>query len=366
MRTYNLSNKKNQAVINLQYAIVGSVILYFGRALFIPLSFAALISFVLYPVCKWLERKGLKRLLAILISISIVILFFAAVVILLISQFSTFLKEWPTIQWKINEALDDLSIYLYETLSMSKSQQQEWISKVESSSSAALFTIVKQFWSASIANLVLIVIIPVFSALILFYRKLLVEALFLVFPKRSKFRIQNILLLTIGSYYNFIKGMIVVYAVVGILNSVGLLLLGVPHALFFGFAAAILTFIPYVGIIVGSLLPMAMAWITFNSIWYAMGVVMIFSFVQYLEANVIFPLAVSNRLNVNALATLIAIITGGILWGVSGMVLFVPFLAILKLIADREPQLKIISILIGTGKSQHQNLMQRDSIEHRT
>jgi predicted PurR-regulated permease PerM len=72
--------------------------------------------------------------------------------------------------------------------------------------------------------------------------------------------------------------MFIVYAIVGVLNSLGLLLLGVPHAIFFGFVAAILTFIPYVGIMVGALLPMAMAWITFNSIWYAVGVAAIFCF----------------------------------------------------------------------------------------
>jgi predicted PurR-regulated permease PerM len=75
--------------------------------------------------------------------------------------------------------------------------------------------------------------------------------------------------------------------------------------------------------------------------------VAIFAFVQYLEANVIFPLAVSNRLNINALATLVAIITGGIIWGVAGMILFVPFLAIIKLVADHHPKMKIISMLLG-------------------
>jgi predicted PurR-regulated permease PerM len=74
-----------------------------------------------------------------------------------------------------------------------------------------------------------------------------------------------------------------------------------------------------------------------------------FAFVQYLEANVIFPVAVSNRLNINALATLVAIIVGGILWGVAGMILFVPFLAIIKLVADLHPKMKTWSILLGKG-----------------
>jgi predicted PurR-regulated permease PerM len=141
----------------------------------------------------------------------------------------------------------------------------------------------------------------------------------------------------------------IVYLVVGTLNSIGLLLLGVPHAIFFGYTAAILTFIPYVGIMVGALLPMAMSWITYNSIWYPISVVLLFSLVQYLEANVIFPLAVSNKLKINALATISAIFIGGIIWGVAGMILFVPFLAIAKLIVDNSPKLKTWSVLLGTS-----------------
>ena len=90
-----------------------------------------------------------------------------------------------------------------------------------------------------------------------------------------------------------------------------------------------------------------MAWITYNSIWYPLGVVGIFMLVQYLEANLIFPLAVSSRLKINALVTIVVIIAGGIVWGVAGMILFIPFLGILKLVADRTPSLKTLALILG-------------------
>jgi predicted PurR-regulated permease PerM len=83
-------------------------------------------------------------------------------------------------------------------------------------------------------------------------------------------------------------------------------------------------------------------------------VIAVFSVVQYLEANVIFPLAVSSRLKLNALVTIAAIVIGGILWGVAGLILFIPFLGIMKMIADRTPDLKIWSILLG-GESKKEN-----------
>ena len=173
------------------------------------------------------------------------------------------------------------------------------------------------------------------------------EIIYRVFPSQNKGSLQEIISLTINTYYNFIKGMALVYLLVGILNSIGLLVLGIPHAILFGFIASILTFVPYVGIMAGSLLPIAIAWITHDSIWYPIGIIGVFAFVQYLEANVIFPLAVSNRLNVNTLVMLVAIFAGSILWGLAGMILFVPFVGIAKLIADHNPEWRTLSMILG-------------------
>jgi predicted PurR-regulated permease PerM len=142
--------------------------------------------------------------------------------------------------------------------------------------------------------------------------------------------------------------MMLVYLLVGILNSIGLLLLGIPHPFLFGFMTSILTFIPYVGLIISSLLPITISWITYNSLFYPLAVIGLFTFVQYLEANLIFPLAVSNKIKVNPLATLIFMFLGGIVWGAAGMILFIPFLAILKLVADHTGKSNPISELLAT------------------
>jgi predicted PurR-regulated permease PerM len=95
------------------------------------------------------------------------------------------------------------------------------------------------------------------------------------------------------------------------------------------------------------LLPITIAWVTFGSIWYPLGVIAIFGFVQYLEANVIFPWAVSQKLNLNTLFTIVAIILGGIVWGAAGMILFVPFAAMVKLIAEKTEGGETISYILG-------------------
>ena len=140
--------------------------------------------------------------------------------------------------------------------------------------------------------------------------------------------------------------MILVYLFVGVLNSLGLLALGIRHAILFGFITAIMTIIPYIGIFVSALLPISMAIITKDSIWYPLGVIGVFAFVQYLEANLIFPKVVAAELNISTWATLVAIIAGGIIWGISGMILFVPFVGLLKIITDMVPEWDGLNLLL--------------------
>ena len=194
------------------------------------------------------------------------------------------------------------------------------------------------------------IIVPVYSALILYNRRLLTDILVHRFPEESRPRVMVVLHKVITTYYNFIKGMLLVYLIVGVLNSIGLFLLGIQQAFLFGFIASILTFIPYVGIMIASLLPITVAWLTKDSLWYPAGVVMVFALVQYLEANVIFPMAVSSRLKISTLVTVVVMFAGGILWGAAGMILFIPFAAIAKLIVDEVDPGGPLARLLGNGE----------------
>ena len=330
--------------------VLTGIILYAGRSLFIPLSFALLISFILYPICKWMEKKGINGILAILFNLFIVTALLVSIIFLLISQLKNFGSDWPLLQNKLLQSYQQFSIYLIDEWDITEVQQHVWLQQFSENSTTHLFGLLQQTISTSIVSLVLMLLIPIYSFLILYYRTRLLKALVLLLPANYRPGITEILQLAIDSYYGFIKGMLIVYLIVGALNSLGLLLLGIPHAFLFGCIAAILTFIPYVGIMVASLFPITLAWVTYNSIWYPLGVIVIFTIVQYLEANLIFPWAVARKLNLNTLMTLVAIIIGGILWGAAGMILFVPFAAILKLVAERVQGGEGLAILLGDGK----------------
>ena len=342
-------NEKFSALEILQYIVLTSLVLYFGKILFIPLSFSLLISFILYPICKWMEEKGISKTIAIFISLFVVIFLVAAILYLLFSQINEFSHEWEPFRKKLLETLNQISIFIAQRFEISTDKQLAFLKNSVNNSGTQVFSLLRSTAYSFSETLFFLLIIPVFSALILYHRQILANVLYQIFPPERKKIIHEILIETIHAYYNFIKGMLSVYVIVGLLNSIGLVIVGVPHPFMFGFIASILTFIPYIGIMISSLLPMAVSWITFNSIWYPLGVILVFSIVQILEAYVIFPFAVGNRLKINTLVIIIMITAGGILWGAAGMILFIPFVSIAKLIADRTESLKTLSILLGAG-----------------
>lgn len=327
--------------------VFAGIILYVGRPLFIPLSFALFISFILQPFCANLERRGVNRILAIFTGLLILTVLTVLMVYLVYNQFMKFTNEWPHVRDKFSMLLDDVRAYLVARLGFSPEQADFWMADLVNSTVRNTFRMIETSAVSMVVNLVMVVLIPIYAYLVLYYRKQLVEIVYNFFSPKQRTQVAEVIGLAIKTYFNFIKGMAVVYFVVGLLNSVGLLALGIPHAFLFGFLTAIMTFIPYVGIIVASLLPISYAWIIYGSVWYPLGVVAVFTFVQYLEANVIFPWAVSYRLQLNTLVTLAVIVVGGIIWGAAGMILFIPFAGILKLVADRLPGWELVARFLG-------------------
>jgi predicted PurR-regulated permease PerM len=324
-------------------------LLKIGSSLFVPLGYAFFLSIVLYPVCHLLEKKGLSRQLAITIGLILLLALISILILLFSLQLQHVFAEWPLIYAKLSELLISVQAYLLERFGISNEQVLKWLEDSLNGSISSSVGVVGTTLQSLLVDLAILALIPVYTFLILFYRSRLVEFLLLLLPGQERSRIIEVIQLSVHTYFKFIKGMALVYFLVGTLNSVGLWLMGIPYAFLFGYLTAVMTFIPYVGIIVASILPITYAWISYGVIWYPLGVVALFAVVQYLEANIIFPWAVGQRLELNTLATLIVIVVGGIIWGASGMILFIPFAAILKLVADRMPGWEALAMFLSNG-----------------
>ena len=321
-------------------------ILYVGRILFIPMSYGLFIAIVMYPICKWLEHKRWSRSLAVTASLGIVIILFAMLIWLLVVEIRVFQQELPDLKEKAAPSFQMLQTWLQEKFGWSLESQDQWWQEQKETTGVA--SLVNPGVLRSLSNsLFILFIIPVFAALFLYNRGVFVRFLRLLLGNVVGKELDPILHETVHTYFNYIKGMVLVYLIVGSLNSLGLLALGVRHAILFGFLTAIMTMIPYIGIVVSALLPISVSWIDTGSLWIPLGVVAVFAFVQYLEANVIFPKVVGAQLNVSTWAMLVFIIAGGLVWGVSGMVLFIPFAGILKIVTDHHEGLEAWNVLLS-------------------
>lgn len=323
------------------------LVLYWGRSLFVPMFMGLLIAMIMFPICVNMERKGLGKGLAIGISLSLVILAFLALVWLLFWQLSLFRQDMPFIIDKLLLKLPELQKWIEDKWNISITIQNEWIEMLLSNIKKGTGGYLASTFSATASTLFSLFIIPIYAALFLYHRHTFVQFIKSIAGRERYNKLDKILAETTQTYFRYIKGMIMVYIIVGVLNSVGLLVLGIKHAILFGMLTAVMTIVPYVGIIISAMLPISVAFLTKDSIFYPLAVIGVFSLVQYLEANVIFPKIVGAQLNVSTWATLVAIILGGIIWGVSGMILFIPFVAILKIVTDHIEEGKSINILLS-------------------
>jgi len=190
-------------------------------------------------------------------------------------------------------------------------------------------------------------LIPLYMFFFLLYRKFFVYFIYKAFPKKNNHFLKIILDKLYQVQKSYLNGLFTVMIIVGILNSIGLLLLGIENAIFFGFFASLLLLIPYIGIIIGSLLPALVAIATKDSAWYAVGVIAIFGFVQFLEGNFITPKITGSKVSVNSFIAIISLILFSMLWGTAGMILALPITASLKIVFDNTPGLKAYGFLIG-------------------
>ncbi len=337
-------------------AIVGTLLLValafmlLLQSFLIPLCYGLLIALIVYPLCKKLENKKFPRSLAIFISVLMVVLVLCALLFVLYLQVRALNEKLPLLTHHLVVFLNDVQNWVLQNFGLSLVEQDKLVNDVGKGFTANIGNIISGSFSVAAETLFYLVIIPVYSVLFLYYRNVLVNFVSSLIPEKHKENLPAILSETIHIYYNYIKGMMLLYLIVGVLNSVGLLLLGVDYAILFGMVTALMTIIPYIGIMISAILPMTIVWAETNNVWYPLGVVMVFAFVQYLEANIIFPYVVGKQLGINTLVSIIAILLGGAIWGVSGMILFLPFLALFKLISGKINSLQAFYNLLEIPK----------------
>jgi predicted PurR-regulated permease PerM len=321
--------------------------LYYARALLVPMSLAALLAMLMLPLCKKFESWRFPRGVAIVLCILIILLTFLGLISLFTWQIADFARDIPTLQVQLNKKLDMLQGFVERQTNISPERQLEYIREQFSTFLESAGQYMTGILSATTGTLATIGILAIYIFFFMFYREKFERFTLMITPNAEHDKVKNIIGQISLVTQQYLSGVLIVVVILSTLNSVGLLVIGIRQAIFLGCLAGLLNIIPYIGVLIGSLLPIIIALLTKDGIGPAIAVAGVFVFVQFLENNFLTPNIVGGKVKINPLASIIALLIGGSLWGVAGMILFIPFLGIAKIIFDNIEDLRPYGYLIG-------------------
>lgn len=344
--------------------ILGVILTFYAlieaRMLLIPFSLSLVFALLLFPFSRRLERLNIPRSIASVISMVLVLLLVSTIIYILSIQIGRISQELPEIEARLSETIDEAQLFLEEEFDVGQQEQTNYLKQTLTTffrSSSAFYETTFSF-TAGLLNY--LVVVPIALFFMLYYRSFFKDFLYSLLPRQQHDKLTMVLFNVQQVIQRYIIGLFTVIAIVAVLNTLGLYFLGIDHAVFFGLVAALLTIIPYVGISIGSVLPIIYALITTDSLFYPLGVLVVFWLVQVLEGNFITPNVVGSKVSLNPFAAIVALLIGGKVWGPAGMILFIPFLAMLKVIFDAIDPLKPYGFLLGVPEVKHENKVYRN------
>lgn len=334
--------------------LLSLVIIIYGlhvlQGLLIPLVFAILFAVLLFPLAQRLENWRLPRVLAIVVCLILTLAVIVGILYAVSMQISSFSEVLPQLIKRGNEYLGQLQTYADERLNIDRQRQvsemRKYLNQALSEGGAILTTTLL----ATTSTITDIFLVLLFIFFFLLYRDFFRSFFYRVFHGTRRSKIDAVLYGIYTVVKDYLAGLVLVILIIGTLMTVGLLILGIDYAIFFGFFGACLVLIPYFGISIGSLLPAAYALVTQDNPLKALGVIGVFLFVQTLEGNFITPYIVGSKVSINPLAAIVVLILWENIWGFPGLVLALPMTAILKVIFDAVDSLNPYGFLIGEAE----------------
>jgi predicted PurR-regulated permease PerM len=321
-------------------------ILYIAKSIIIPVVFAIIFAIVLHPVVNFFIRRRLNRVIAIAITIFLTFLVIGAFGLLFFSQASRFSESWPILVDKLTEVFNQTITWASGYFDINAHKIHEWFinAKVELINSSSA-TIGKTLMTAG--NLLIVLfLVPVYIIMLLYYHPILIEFIHRLFGASNQRQVSQIVTQIKTVIQRYLIGLFIEAVIVAALNSVALLILGIEYAILLGIIGALLNVIPYIGGIISVAIFMVVALVTKSPV-YMIYILVIYSIIQFIDNHYIVPKIVASKVKINALFAIIVVIAGNALWGIPGMFLSIPLLAIVKLICDHIEPLKPWGFLLG-------------------
>ncbi len=323
------------------------VIMSYARFILMPLAFAALFSMLLNPVIQRFESWKMNRPVSIILALSLITTFLAGIITLISIQTIQFSNRLPDIAEKLRNTSYGGFHFIEGLTGISEERQTEYLKNGLNN----LFETGGEFMSsmadATMGTLLFLGLLPIFIFFMLYYKEMYEIFLEQTFLNSRISQIHIVVKRVQRVTQNYLVGLFTVIGIMAVLNTIGLLIIGLEYAIFFAIFASFLTIIPFVGSILGALPALLYAFLFGDSLLLPLLVILVFTIVQLIESSLLTPKIIGNRVSINPFVAIIVLLIGGQLWGIAGMILFIPMLGILRVGFSQVEELKPYGYLFG-------------------
>ena len=339
--------------LGFQFLVIFFICLFINvsQNILIPFAFAILLAVLLLPVVQFLESKNFSRVLSIALAILLALGVITGIIYFLSSQIASFIKDVPSIKEHIDKHFIAMQNWVREKFNISFHEQNNYLNEQAEKLKESGTGYIKHTFLSITEAIMLLILMPIYTFLLLYYRNLIKRFLFAVFKPEYGDGVKNVLAETQLMVRSYMLGLLIEMGIVAAANSIALLVLGIQYAIFFGVLAAVLNLIPYIGMFSATLFTVLVTLTTSSHTSDVVWIVIIFYSIHIVDVNFLMPRIVASRLRINALISILGVVIGGALTGLSGLFLSVPAIAFIKILCDEVESMKPWGILLGDDVS---------------
>ncbi|HWY13108.1 MAG TPA: AI-2E family transporter [Bacteroidia bacterium] len=327
-----------------------TVVLYYGQNILIPILLSLFFAILLRPVAVFLNvRLRFPNVIAVFVSVTMFVVFVLAIIVFVWWQVADMTDDWNKIKYNLSDHFDHFQRWIKQRFHVSYTRQESYIHTVRDETLKGESELMGNTLSTFTDTIINVILIPVYTFLILLYRNLFVKFLHKAVKEKNQPLLQTILVQVKIVVQSYIVGLLIEMGMVATLTTVGFMLFGIQYAILLGAITAILNLIPYIGILTAAIIAIIVTLGNSNDISLIIGILVVNVIVHLIDTNFIVPKIVGNKVSINALATIVGVISGGALGGIPGMILSIPLMAIVKIIFDHIEPFKPWGFLLGNS-----------------
>lgn len=320
---------------------------FIAQGIILPLGFSFLIAVLLFPLEKLFAKINLPRVIAILLSLVVATVVIVGLIMFLSYQVSSFIDDLPAIKKNLTDFFFTAQNWIDNTFHITKQQQNQVINDAQKDGMGNAQKVAGTTLGVLTASLGTLMLVPIYTFLFMYYRNHLIMFTIKLFDDKHARTVSGVISKIRNVVQQYVSGLLIETGCVAVLNSIGLLIIGVPYAILLGVIGAILNLIPYIGGLIALLLTAIVTLSNTGDTYKTLGSIAVYFVVQFIDNNFLVPRIIGSSVKLNALVSILAVLVGGALCGVGGMFLSLPFVAICKVIFDHVEELKPWGMLLG-------------------